>query len=134
MGAEFYFEVTTPEGTPSDALGRLRARTLASGAYHGSHLNLESPDRIIQATEPDGTQSIVDVSRISETPDYFAASPFSDEELEDYFGSVTPTLSDVRARCSAAADSIERGTARYLFTYDAEGKPSHYVFMGYSFD
>jgi hypothetical protein len=134
MGAELYFYVTPISGTPQDALDRLRAQTFASGEYNGSHLKPQSPDDAVKVTEPEGTRSILDVSRISDTPDYFAASPFSDEELEDYFGTSKPTLEQVKARRSVAADSIGRGSARYFVACDAAGRPCHYVFMGYSFD
>jgi hypothetical protein len=134
MGAELYFYVTPIIGTPREALDRLRVETFASGEYNGSQLKPPSPDDAVKLTEPEGTRSILDVSRISDTPDYFAASPFSDEELEDYFGTSKPTLEQVKARQTVAADSIGRGSARYFVAYDATGRPCHYVFMGYSFD
>jgi hypothetical protein len=134
MGAEFYFYEAAYEGRPLEALNRLRSQIFADGEFNGAHLNPRSPEEAVTLTEPEGTRSILDISHISETPDYFAASPFSVEELEDYFGSAKPTLETVRAQRSAAADSIGRGTARYLVAYDQTGNPSHYIFMGYSFD
>jgi hypothetical protein len=134
MGAEFYFYVTPIAKTPREALNRLRAQIFASGEYNGSHLKPESPEDAVKVTEPEGTRSILDVSRICDTPDYFAASPFSDEEVEDYFGTSKPTLQEVKTKQRVAADNIGRGSARYLVAYDEAGCPCNYVFMGYSFD
>jgi hypothetical protein len=134
MGAEFYFYTTPYTGTPLEALKRLRSEVFAKGEFNGAELNPASPEEALELTTPDGTRSILDISIIADTPDFFTASPFTDEELEDYFGSMKPPTADLRKRCGAAADSIDRGTARYLVAYDAEGNPSQYVFMGYSFD
>ena len=134
MGAEFYFYATTYNGTPREAPTALRQEVFSKGEFRGAHLKPRSPEHAVKLTEPEGTASILDISTIGDEPDYFTASPLTDEELEDYFGSTKPTLEVIKRDFTVVADGIGRGTARYLVAYDDQGKATHYVFMGYSFD
>jgi hypothetical protein len=83
-------------------------------------------------TEADGTRSILDISRISEQPDFCCAAPLSPEELERYFGSQKPTEVMVREHDDFWED-LERGMARYVILYEGD-EPKGIYFAGYSFD
>ena len=83
-------------------------------------------------TGPDGTRSILDIDPIESAPEPGAAAPFTYYERLEFFGTLEPTLEAVR-ESSAAADVIERGSARFVPVYEA-GRPVAYVFMGYSWD
>ena len=83
-------------------------------------------------TGADGTRSILDISRVSDDPDYFCAAPLSHEELERYFGTQKPTEDMVRESDDLWED-LERGQARYVILYEGDD-PNGIFFAGYSFD
>ena len=79
-----------------------------------------------------GTASILDISQVSDEPDYGTAAPFSPEELKQYFGTDRPSRRDVE-RAEDYWEDMERGQARYAVVY-SDGQPSEIYFAGYSFD
>jgi hypothetical protein len=91
-----------------------------------------SIDEALEIADADGTASILDISAISEEPDYGCAAPFTPAELKQYFGSERPTRADIE-QAEDYWDDLERGQARYAVVY-AGGAPSEIYFAGYSFD
>jgi hypothetical protein len=132
MGAEPYCYVVDFDADPAKALARLREFVFKEGTYWGAEHQPESPEEALEAAAETGTRSILDISAISEEPDYCCAAPLTPEELERYFGTRTPDA-DAIDHCEEAWEDLERGKARYYVAY-ANGAPAGYVFFGYSFD
>ena len=132
MGAEPYDYVVPYEPDITAALDKLRRRVFESKEFNGAELDPPTPEAALELTEADGTRSILDISRISDRPDYFCAAPLSAEEREEYFGTQEPTEAMVR-ESDDFWEEIERGMARYVILYE-NGEPRGIYFAGYSFD
>jgi hypothetical protein len=132
VGAHPY-EYTVPyEPDVQSALDRLRRQVFESGKYHGAHRRPPTPEAALKQSGADGTRSILDISRISDEPDFCCAAPLSTEELEAYFGTTKPT----RAMMHESDDfweDLDRGMARYVILYNGD-EPTEIYFAGYSFD
>lgn len=132
MGAEPY-EYTVPyHPDVQGALDALRRRVFDSKAFNGAEFDPPTPEDAFEMTDADGTRSILDITRISDEPDFCCASPVSPEQLERYFGTQRPTATMVQ-RCGEFWEDIERGMARYVILYEAD-EPKGIYFAGYSFD
>jgi hypothetical protein len=132
MGAEPY-EYTVPyEPDIQAALNKLRRRVFDSKEFNGAEFDPPTPEAAFELTEADGTRSILDISRISDEPDFCCAAPLSPEELDRYFGTQKPTEVMVRDRGDFWED-LERGMARYVIIFEGE-EPKGIYFAGYSFD
>jgi len=132
MGAEFYFYVTPFEQEPRQALAALRARVFSLGEFDAQGQTPASAEEAVTLAGSNGTRSILDIDRIESVSELGAADPFTDDERLAFFGSLEPTLEAVRASL-AAADVIERGSARFVPVFES-GRRVAYVFMGYSWD
>jgi hypothetical protein len=132
MGAEPY-EYTVPyEPDIQAALDKLRQRVFESKEFNGAEFDPPTPEAAFELAGADGTRSILDISRISDQPDFCCAAPFSPEELERYFGTQKPTEVMVRDHGDFWED-LERGMARYVIVFEDE-EPKRIYFAGYSFD
>jgi hypothetical protein len=79
-----------------------------------------------------GTRSILDMERISDTPDYGAVSPVPRDELWRLLATEQPTREKIE-HCEELFERIDRGQGIYVITY-RERKPDGIYFAGYSFD
>jgi hypothetical protein len=79
-----------------------------------------------------GTRSILDMERISETPDFGTLSPVSREELQRMFGTEQPTLEMIE-KSDELIESIERGHGIYIIIYE-QRRPERIYLAGYSYD
>lgn len=104
----------------------IRPDSPAPGAKHGSIY-----EAIEEAAE-DGTRSILDIETVSDWPDFGVASPFSEDDLERFFGTNQPTKELVSRRLDFLA-SVKRGHCVYITLFES-GKPTGLFFGGYSFD
>jgi hypothetical protein len=86
----------------------------------------------IKISDATGTRSILDMERISETPDLGAVSPIPPDELQRFFGTRQPTQEMIE-RSDEFIDSLERGQGVYIILHK-EGKPQEIYFAGYSYD
>jgi hypothetical protein len=132
MGAEPYQYTVPYEPDTQAALDKLRRQVFESKEFNGAEFNPPTPEVALELTSADGTRSILDISRISATPDFFCASPLSSQEVEQYFGTQKPTR-DMVQKCYDIWEDIDRGTARYVILYDGD-EPKEIFFAGYSFD
>lgn len=103
-----------------------------SGDYPGPGARHSSIQEAVEASDADGTRSILDINRVANTPDYCTASPFSAEILHELYGTHHPTKETV-LRNLGLFDRLERGQGKYLIVYK-DAKPSEIFFVGYSFD
>ena len=100
---------------------------------------------LLEESAPDGTQSILDLTQISDKPQIFAACPLSKNELQEIFQTTEPTREMIEAILLNEAEiedwnpwarfweSIGRGEGRYILLYK-DGQPTELFFAGYSFD
>jgi hypothetical protein len=132
MGAHPYDYTVPYEPDIQAALETLRRSVFESKKFNGAEFNPPTPEAAFELTDADGTRSILDITRISEHPDFCCAAPWSDEELEQYFGTTEPTEAMVRDS-DEFWDDLERGMARYAILYEGD-TPSAIFFAGYSFD
>jgi len=132
MGAEPY-EYTVPyEPDIQAALDKLRRRVFESKEFNGAEFDPPTPEAAFELTEADGTRSILDISRVSDQPDFCCAAPLSSEELERYFDTQKPTKVMLQ-EADQFWENLERGMARYVILYEGD-EPKEIYFAGYSFD
>jgi len=86
----------------------------------------------IKLTGATGTRSILDMERISDTPDYGVVSPAPASELRRLLGTDQPTREKIE-RCEKLYEDLDRGKGIYTITY-RQGKPDGIFFAGYSYD
>lgn len=147
MGAHPYYYFVAYQPDIEAALQELREREFEAGRYNPAQpfprfpIGPDSPspgakhDSIYEAIEEaaeEGTRSILDVECVSEWPEVGVASPVSEEDLEQYFGTTQPTKQMVSRKLDFLA-SVKRGHCVYLTVFES-GQPSELFFGGYSFD
>jgi hypothetical protein len=132
VGAEPYQYVVPYEPDIEVALDKLRRRVFESKEFNGAELDPPTPEAAFELTGADGTRSILDISRISDQPDFCCAAPLTPEELDRYFGTQKPTEDMVRDQ-DDFWDNLERGMARYVILFEGD-EPKGIYFAGYSFD
>jgi hypothetical protein len=151
MGAEFYYYAVPYESDVNKALQALRVREFEAGRYNpaveflyfveGDASLTPSPGRqhasieeAFEASEADGTRSILDIERIGDEPDDRVAAPLSSEQLHELYGTDKPSREMVAKNMDFFKFKwIERGQAIYFVLFDKE-KPSEIFFAGVSYD
>ncbi|BAU10327.1 hypothetical protein LEP3755_08110 [Leptolyngbya sp. NIES-3755] len=178
MGGHAYWYYAKYQPDLNAALQALREQEFQAGRYNPVIWMLDFPisedsptpgaqhpsiEAALEASEYDGTRSILDIFQVSDTPyrysiaelvtalqardyDKFGgfqtAFPLASAELVDLFGTEQPTHEMVESVVFGDANpeasgnlwsSIGRGTARYIIVY-AGNQPSEIFFIGYSFD
>jgi hypothetical protein len=147
MGGHAYWYVVPYQSNLQAALDELRQREFKAGRYNpvmpwmNFPLGADAPSPgprhrtiadALEAADADGTRSILDIERISESPDYCTASPLEPELLEEFYGTTRPTREMVEDNMDFL-EELERGKAAYIILYSGD-KPTEVMFAGYSFD
>ena len=132
MGGDPYQYVAPYQANLQAVLDRLRKDVFERGEYRGAEARPRTIEEAVRQSEESGTASILDIERITKTPDYSCAAPLTDEEITRYFGGQPPTVKMVE-ECDDLWEELERGMARYVLIYEG-GVPKEVVFVGYSFD
>ena len=147
MGGHPYFYYVSYNPDIQAALEELRSREFKAGRYNPVMRNIDFPitpqtpapgakhktiHLALEAAGEEGTRSILDISTVSDSPDFFCAAPLSEEELDELFGTTEPDLENVDGS-EDLSDRIERGQCIYVICYK-NGKPDGIYFTGYSFD
>ena len=148
MGGHIYYYAVPYESDIDHALQALRTREFEAGRYNPVIPFLEfeidasltpSPGKqhasiqeALDASEADGTRSILDIQRIGDRPDYGAAVPLSSERLNELYATDKPTREMVTDNMDFF-EEVERGQAIYFVLYRG-GKPSEIFFAGMSYD
>src|SRR5215510_15804560 len=137
MGGHPWFYFVAYQTDISGALQELRRREFEAGRYNPVlwmppfPVDVNSPapgaqhasiEEAMEDADADGTRSILDMERISDTPDYGAVAPLPKEKLFDLFGTDQPTHEMVESNYDLF-DELERGQGIYIIVYDDE-KPS----------
>lgn len=108
------------------------AREAAQGS---SQATPQSIDELRELAAEAGTHSILDIDHIAESPEFAAATPLSETQLTELFGTVHPTREMVHAveKSGAFLQFCDGWDAVYFTVYD-EGEPKNYFFAGVSGD
>ncbi len=80
-----------------------------------------------------GTCSVLDLYGIDTEPGPGVAGPISRDVVSEHMGTDHPTLAQVEGMLPELYGALERGAAAYVVCY-VDGRPSHHVFLGMSFD
>jgi hypothetical protein len=86
----------------------------------------------LKIADATGTRSILDMERISDTPDYGAVCRLTPDQLKEFFGTEQPTQ-EVIEKSDEFIESLERGQGVCIVLYRG-GKPDGLYFAGYSYD
>lgn len=147
MGAHPYFYFVDYVPDLNAALQALREREFRAGRYYPvmrfpsvstdssspapgpSHRSIEAA---VDAAAENGTRSILDLVRVSSSPDYRVAVILSDDELIRLFGTLYPTRETIESSDELFA-ALERGKGVCIVAHK-DGLPEGIVFAGYSFD
>jgi hypothetical protein len=153
MGADPYWYIVPYEQDINAALQRLRQREFRAGRYNPVMPFIEFPigpgspapgaghdtiEAAFEEADADGTRSILDLDRVSPTPNDGEDAPFqtvfplADETLEELFGTREPTREMV-LESDDLWERLDRGWGVYVVLFSGE-KPTEIYFAGYSFD
>jgi hypothetical protein len=147
MDGHPWFYLVDYEADINAALQKLRQREFQAGRYNPVvwfpqfPVSAQSPspgpqhksiEKAVEASNEDGTRSILDMERVSDTPDYCAVARLPDETLIEWFGTNKPT-DEMVENSDELFESLERGQGVYIVVYSND-QPSGIFFAGYSFD
>jgi hypothetical protein len=148
MGGHPYWYTVPYQESLQKALDDLREREFKAGRYNPvvPFLNFEDPDFLnlhpgakhktiqdaLNASDADGTRSILDIERVSWQPDYGVAAMIPKEKLLELFGTEKPNREMVFGNMVFFED-VERGKCVYIVIYKNE-EPHEIFFGGYSYD
>jgi hypothetical protein len=148
MGGQPYYYAVPYEPDINAALQRLRNREFEAGRYNPvvPFLGFEfdgtialAPGRqhasileALEASDADGTRSILDVERIGTEPDFGVALPLSPDRLKDLYGTIQPTREMVLENMDFLGN-LDRGQAIYFILF-RDGQPAEIFFAGMSYD
>ena len=138
----FYFVPYQPDIL--GAMQALRRREFEAGRYNPAVMfpmdaGVSSPgaqhasiEEALEASDADGTRSILDMERIGQSPDYGVVVPLPAELLKELYDTAQPTRKMIEQNMEFL-ESIERGQGVYVIVYE-NGSPSEIFFAGYSYD
>jgi hypothetical protein len=147
MGGHPWFYLVEYQSDINSALQALRRREFEAGRYNpvmwfppfpveadspapgAQHASIEEA---IEEADADGTRSILDMERISDTADYGAVTPLRSNELIELFDTDKPTREMIEAN-DDLFETLERGQGVYVIAH-RDGEPSEIFFAGYSYD
>jgi hypothetical protein len=128
MGSSPYSYLVHYQPNFQRALDELRAREFEQGRYNpvmpfppffvddttppGPGRKHETIDAALEASDADGTRSILDIQRVGNEGDFGVARRLTEEELQEHFGTTTPTREQVLE--VMPTEDIERGEALCL--------------------
>ncbi|HEY0324280.1 MAG TPA: hypothetical protein VGC66_25260 [Pyrinomonadaceae bacterium] len=147
MGGHPWFYYVDYELDIDAALQKLRQREFAAGRYNPAidfpefPVDENSPvigaqhssiEEALDDADADGTRSILDMLKVSDTPDYCAVARLPEEQLMELFGTDKPTYEMIEDN-DELYEALERGKGIYIIAYK-DAQPSKILFAGYSFD
>jgi hypothetical protein len=147
MGAHPYYYFVRYQEDADKALQELRQREFAAGRYNPVMPFLDFPvaanspapgaqhgsiEEAMEASDADGTRSILDLLTVGDEPDFCVACRLPDERLLDLFDTTEPTREKIEQSMELFED-LERGHGICTIAYK-NGKPDELFFAGYSFD
>lgn len=147
MGAEPYYYFVKYQPDLNQALQELRRREFRAGRYFPAMERLRFPvdehspgpgaqhasiEEAFEDADATGTQSILDLERISDVPDFGAVTPMPASALLRHYGTSQPTRAMVE-RNMAFFEDLDRGHGTSIVVFK-DGMPTEILFAGYSYD
>lgn len=132
MGAENYMWVTRYQKSLAKALDMARRETFAAGKFLGAEKMPKSIAAAVEAVAEEGTGSLLDIMRVSKTPELCSVCPVSAKERKTFFGTEHPDGSEI-ADAMDFWESFDRGMARAVTLYE-QGRPVKICFAGWTLD
>ena len=132
MGAENYMWVTRYQKSLAKALDMARRETFAAGKFLGAEKMPKSIAAAVEAAAKEGTGSLLDIIRVSKTPELCSVCPVSAKERKAFFGTEHPDGSEI-ADAMDFWESFDRGMARAVTLYE-QGRPVKICFAGWTLD
>jgi len=147
MGGHPYYYFVPYEDDIEAALQKLREREFEAGRYNPVIPFLDFPigptspapgkrhpsiHDALDASDADGTRSILDIERIDVTPGFGVAVAYPPERLQELYRTDKPGRANVEENMEFF-DELERGQGIYFVVYE-NGRPSEILFAGYSYD
>ena len=132
MGGEGWSNFAPFDASVEAALEALRERVFAAGLYRGSEERPATIEETVENAAESGTASILDITGVSDGPDFCSVCPLPAGEVERLFGTTRPDHGAVADNYELFED-IERGQGIYTVVYK-DGQPSELFFAGVSFD
>lgn len=148
MGSSPYMYLVPYQPNFQRALDELREREFEAGRYNpamfmpphlvddnsppGPGRQHETIEEAQVEADADGTRSILDIDRVANEPDFGVALRLTEAELQELFGTPTPTREQVLE--IMPPEDGERGQAVCLPVYDAVGYAVEIFFGGWSCD
>ncbi|GIH15431.1 hypothetical protein [Rugosimonospora africana] len=103
-------------------------------AWRAARTGPDSPDALAVSQPYSGTHSVIDMTRVGDTPDMFTVAPPSGEVLDDLFATRTPSTDAVAtAAADGRLDLYGRWHGTYVVGYRG-GEPEAIFFVGHSGD
>jgi len=140
MGASGWHYFVPHDPDIGSALARLREDVFQRGAYYkpSKTKKVASIAAALRLAAEDGTHSVLDVSRVVETPlpptPFGAVAPVSEAQLVAAFGSTRPDHAAVEAGALKLDAFLTRGCGVYVVVYSAAGAPAEIFFAGVTGD
>jgi hypothetical protein len=147
MGGQPWFYFVEYQSDIGSALQRLRQREFQAGRYNPVVRFPEFPvtaasaspgakhrsiDEALQASDADGTRSILDMEGMSEEMGPGVVVAFPAEELLELFGTERPSRAMIEENMDFF-NEIDRGHGIYFIAYEND-RPAEIFFAGYSYD
>jgi hypothetical protein len=147
MGAEPWFYFVPYRADIEGALEALRKREFEAGRYNPAVMFLQFPltedspspgaqhqsiEEALEASDADGTRSILDMERVGKNPGFGVVVPLARERLLELYGTEQPTRKMIEENMDFF-EELGRGQGIYIVACDS-GKPSELFFAGYSYD
>jgi hypothetical protein len=144
MGGHAWLYFVPYQSDVSAALQALRQREFKAGRYNpvarfpmdlgasapgAQHASIEEA---LEASDADGTRSILDMERVGQSPGLGVLVLLPLEHLEELYGTQRPTREMIEQNMEFL-DEIERGEGVYIIVYK-DGNPSEIFFAGFSYD
>lgn len=147
MGGHTYFYFVPYKDEIETVMQTLRRREFEAGRYNpvvpfrdfpvdenspkpgAQHASIE---KALEASDADGTRSILDMERVGTKPGFGVAVPFPPKRLQELYGTEKPTRSNIEGNMDFF-EEIERGGGIYIIVYE-NAQPTEILFAGMSYD
>lgn len=132
MGAESWQTWTKWKKDLKTTLHQAQQEALEEQGY-------ESVEEALEVTEADGTASVIDIGKLTKKPEPAGCWQLSKEQLEETFGTATPTRAQIEDAVDELTEDLGRGESLCVVAYAKSKKtqqlePVEVLFSGWSFD